>query len=33
MSDVYPDKVLLKYDDFFENDEAYLQFKKDVTIS
>lgn len=30
MLNVYPEKALSKYDAFFGDDEAYLQFKKDV---
>ena len=30
MSNIYPEKALAKYDPFFGDDEAYLQFKKEV---
>ena len=30
MSNIYPEKALGKYDAFFGEDEAYIQFKKSV---
>ena len=32
MPDVYPEKVLSKYDGFFGEDEMYLQFKREALI-
>ena len=31
MSNIYPEKALGKYDAFFGNDEAYIQFKQSIT--
>lgn len=32
MANIYPEKALPKYDSFFGNDDAYLQFKKEMNV-